>query len=407
MEELIYSIDWEQVKTTFDIFMWGDPNIPVISALDPMTWVAIGSTVISAVTSAGQAIGAKKRRKEWLTKYRAQMAELDSQKITNPYENLVNPYEDITVNQQQAKFLGQQQQQGLSTAMRALRPAAGSSGAAGLAQSIANQQMKGRQQISGIIGAQEAANEKIIAGGRMSIQMAEAQGKDIKQAREQQIALSKAGMAQQGYMNAQARSDQANANVGYAIGQGVGNISGAIQSESYNKKMDALTAALNTPNASANTGANTGGSIGTGDWDIQIPGGMPSPETPTIELPNGETVPIPDVSKLTGYYPEGTILKSSKTLTDINQTAAVVTPPGDYINGGVGGNATEGGFYGRDDDPMYRNAGKMENHVVQKGENLYAIAAMYPGVSVEDIKKWNGLTNNIISPTQQLTIKYQ
>jgi LysM repeat protein len=205
-------------------------------------------------------------------------------------------------------------------------------------------------------------------------------------------------MAQQGYMNAQARSDQANANVGYAIGQGVGNISGAIQSEGYNKKMDALTAALTTPNASANPSANTGGSTGPGDWDIQIPGGMPSPETPTMKLPSGETVPIPGV-------PYGT--PNSTTLTDINQNAAVVTPPGDYINGGVAGNGQPGGFYKGDNDPMYRHAGKMENHVVQEGENLYRIAAMYNGVSVEDIKEWNGLTTNTISPTQTLTIKYQ
>ena len=244
MEELIYSIDWGQVKTAFDIFMWGDPNAHVIKALEPMTWVAIGSTVINAGVAAGQAIGAKRRRKEWLKRYRKQLAELDSQKITNPYENLVNPYEDVTVNQQQAKFMSQQQQQGLATTMRGLRPAAGTSGAAGLAQVIANQQTRNQQQISGLIGQQEMANQKMIAGGQMSIQMAEAQGKDIKQAREQQIALAKTGMAQAGFNNAQARADQAMGNVGYAVGQGVGQISSALQMESLNKEMNALQGQL-------------------------------------------------------------------------------------------------------------------------------------------------------------------
>ena len=110
MEELIYSIDWGQVKTAFDIFMWGDPNFPVVRALEPTTWVAIGSAVISAGTAIGQSIAAKKRRKKWLKQYNKRISELDAQKITNPFEGMTNPYEDLTVNQKQARFLGQQQQ---------------------------------------------------------------------------------------------------------------------------------------------------------------------------------------------------------------------------------------------------------------------------------------------------------
>ena len=124
--------------------------------------------------------------------------------------------------------------------MRALRPSAGTSGAAGLAQAIANQQTRNLQQSSASIGLQETANQKMIAGGQMSIQMAERQGEDMVQARNQQIALAKAGMAQAGFTNAEARADQAVGNLGYAVGQGVGEVSSALEQSKLSQEMDDL-----------------------------------------------------------------------------------------------------------------------------------------------------------------------
>ena len=76
-----------------------------------------------------------------------------------------NVYEDLTVNQQQAQFQSQQGAQQRSNILGGLRGAAGGSGIAGLAQSLANQGQLQTQQISASIGQQEARNQALAAGG--------------------------------------------------------------------------------------------------------------------------------------------------------------------------------------------------------------------------------------------------
>ena len=53
------------------------------------------------------------------------MAQYRNQDLSNPYRNMQNPYEDMTVNQQAADFQAQQQQQGMAATMDALKGAAG------------------------------------------------------------------------------------------------------------------------------------------------------------------------------------------------------------------------------------------------------------------------------------------
>lgn len=46
-----------------------------------------------------------------------------------------------------------------------------------------------------------------------------------------------------------------------------------------------------------------------------------------------------------------------------------------------------------------------ENHYyVQKGDSLFSIAKKYPGVTVSDIKKWNGINGNSLKPGMKLKI---
>jgi len=48
---------------------------------------------------------------------------------------------------------------------------------------------------------------------------------------------------------------------------------------------------------------------------------------------------------------------------------------------------------------------KSEDHYyVQKGDSLFSIAKKYPGVSVSDIKKWNGIRGNELKPGMKLKI---
>ena len=122
--------------------------------------------------------------------------------ITNPYMGLTNAYagmenvaEDLTVNQEAARFQAEQGAQQRANIMQQLRGAAGTSGIAGLAQSLAQQQTMQARQISTSIAEQESANERMRVqeasriqqmqrGAEMQIQQQQAYGDLIKQQRE-------------------------------------------------------------------------------------------------------------------------------------------------------------------------------------------------------------------------------
>ena len=95
---------------------------------------------------------------------------------SNPYANVTNAFEDLTVNTQAAEFTAQQQQQGLASTMQAMSGAAGGSGIAALAQSLAQQGQIASQQSSASIGQQEAANQRAAAAQAGQIQSMERQG---------------------------------------------------------------------------------------------------------------------------------------------------------------------------------------------------------------------------------------
>ena len=96
----------------------------------------------------------------------------------NPYENMENVYEDLTVNQQQAEFQAQQGDRQRAGILGQLRGAAGASGIASLAQALANQQQLATQKISATIGAQEAMNQKLAAQGAGMVQRMERIGEE-------------------------------------------------------------------------------------------------------------------------------------------------------------------------------------------------------------------------------------
>ena len=87
----------------------------------------------------------------------------------NEFQDLQNPYEDLTVNQQQAEFqkeMALQQQANLMNAPSGARNA----------QQASNEMAKSRQEISATIGAQEAANQAKSAEGNKWVQETKAKG---------------------------------------------------------------------------------------------------------------------------------------------------------------------------------------------------------------------------------------
>lgn len=51
-----------------------------------------------------------------------------------------------------------------------------------------------------------------------------------------------------------------------------------------------------------------------------------------------------------------------------------------------------------------KNKPAEEHYYVQKGDSLYKIAKKYPGITISDIKKWNGISNENLKPGMKLKI---
>ena len=130
----------------------------------------------------------------------------------NLYEGMENPYEDLTVNMRAAEFQAEQATQQRANILSALRGAAGGSGIASLAQSLANQGAIQGQQISASIGQQEAANQRLAAQGAAQIQQLQRawaeRARTLGASREQLVAQG-AGTADQLRMQGAAAVQQA------------------------------------------------------------------------------------------------------------------------------------------------------------------------------------------------------
>ena len=107
--------------------------------------------------------------------------------MQNMYEGMENRFEDMTVDMRAADFQTQQGQQQRANIMQSLKGSAGSSGVAGLAQSLANAGSMQSQQISAGISQQERQNQMLAAqegsridmtqrGAGMQLQQAERAG---------------------------------------------------------------------------------------------------------------------------------------------------------------------------------------------------------------------------------------
>jgi len=183
--------------------------------------------VIGGLTSiASGMIGSGKRKREQRAaqaEYNRRKASFENLDTSNVYANMQNTMEDLTVNQEQAQFQAEQSQQGLSNIMGSMQGAAGGSGIAALAQSLAGQQQQQVRQASMDIGRQEQANQMAERQQAGNLQLYEAKGELQSREAEKEKTETLLGMSQQrlGAANA-ARQQATNAIVG-----GVGSIASA------------------------------------------------------------------------------------------------------------------------------------------------------------------------------------
>ena len=188
-------------------------------------------------------IGSRRRKQEQLTaqgEFDTSMNEFRNQDVSNPYANMENTMEDLTVNTQAAEFTANQQAQGMSNIMSNMSSAAGGSGIAALAQSLANQQSQNAQAASVDIGRQEAGNqvaERQMAGNLQSMEReGDVLSRNMKRNQIGQELTMAAGRKQAAD---QARQDATNQMLG---GIGTGGIGGIQAGAAFFEDLDMLNA---------------------------------------------------------------------------------------------------------------------------------------------------------------------
>ena len=164
--------------------------------------IAAGAAIVSAGVGLYKAIDggirAKKARKaaekaqREIDKQKAMFASLDT---SNPYANMENTMEDLTVNQQSAEFMKQQQMQSQANILDQLRSSAGGSGIAALAQTLANQGNLAAQKASADIAKQEQANQMAERQEASKLQSLEREGELISRQAEAGKIQSLLGLA--------------------------------------------------------------------------------------------------------------------------------------------------------------------------------------------------------------------
>ena len=167
-------------------------------------------------------IGHKKRKQEQKTaqaEFESSRAQYMNQDLSNPYANMENTMEDLTVNTQAADFAAQQQAGGMANIMGSMKGAAGGSGIAALAQSLAGQQAQNAQQASADIGRQEAGNQAAAAQMAGNLQTAEREGDVMSRNMKREQYSTELGMA----MDRKGQADLARQEATQSLMSGIGN----------------------------------------------------------------------------------------------------------------------------------------------------------------------------------------
>lgn len=192
---------------------------------DPMHYSNSPMKFLGAVAQLAGGLIGRGKKKDALKAANTQ-AELDKEayrntEITNPYENLENTMEDLTVNTQEAEFQRDAMQQQQANMMGSMEQAG--SFDAGNIQAMMGAANQSARQASASIGAQESANTKAAAQAAGANQMAKAQGESERQARQADMNANLMAMSREDAANAQASVDQSTADI---VGGGAGIIGG-------------------------------------------------------------------------------------------------------------------------------------------------------------------------------------
>jgi hypothetical protein len=190
--------------------------------IPPMAAAAVASGLFKTV---GSFIGGGKRRREQrnarreMRRQKQAYQNLDTSNLQLGQENM---FEDLTVNQQEASFVSEQQNQGLSNILDSQNQAAGGSGIGALAQALANQQSKNIATSAISIGKQEQQNQMLQQQEASRIQSSEIAGAANARGLEYEKTETLLGMSGQRL----AAANQARQDATKATFSGLGDIAG-------------------------------------------------------------------------------------------------------------------------------------------------------------------------------------
>ena len=250
-----------------------------------MAFVIAASAVVSAVAGGYKAVQGKKAADAARIEADAARLEMDKHKeafealdTSNPYLNMENTMEDLTINQQEAEFTKQQQMQTQANIMGQMRGAAGSSGIAALAQSLANQGSLNAQGASASIGAQEAQNQKLERAEAGKIQGLERSGDLMSRNMQFGKIDTLMGMSAGDVVNAQGMQAAGNAQMMAGIGDAAGGIAtfaGQAAGWGGGEKTTEVDVSGSNVDYTGNSAGGMSGSNYDADMRKRINGGIP------------------------------------------------------------------------------------------------------------------------------------
>ena len=233
-----------------------------------MAFGAFGAIASIAGAAIG-AIGAGKMQKEAERREREAREEMDAIKATyskldtsNPYANLENTMEDLTVNQLQYELESQQFSESQAGILSGLSEAAGGSGIAALAQSLSAQGQRASQQQAAQIGMQERQNMMAEREMAAANQNKEAEGDIWARNAERDKQATLMGMAQTEMFSERQNAIAAEQAKWGAIGEGISALGGFA--------------------GMGGGGGGAGGGAGDGSGDASGSGGAPNRKGTTM-----------------------------------------------------------------------------------------------------------------------------
>ena len=216
-----------------------------------MAFVAIAMGVSAATQITVGAIKNSKAKKALAlanAKEAKMMSAYENLDTSNLYEGMQNTMEDLTVNQEQARFQQESIRSNQADTLSALRASAGSSGIAALAQATQGRANAASQKASISIGQQERQNAMASAQMGSKVQAMKAQGAGQARSLEYGKTSTMLGMAQQQVAGAEAQKAAAQAEIMGGVQSAIGVAGGVAAGLSGGEGLDS-SAFTSTNNA--------------------------------------------------------------------------------------------------------------------------------------------------------------